>query len=347
MDKIKKIFLGIIIIFLLGYGWYVYQMNRIYELPAREIYIEKGLGVKQISADLAATGFIHNDFLFRIYVWQKDLENKFYAGHYKLPEKISMKNLVNILTGNNSYTPSRQITIIEGWSIPQIAAYLEAEMGFNKEDFYKLVGYPIFSTKNKNGFTPAKDYSSEYTFLKDRPQGFGLEGYLFPDTYKLSLDADVQEVVRKMLDNFDKKFTPAMRADTEKQGKTVFEIVTVASILEKELKTFNEKKIGAGIIYKRLELGVPLQMDSTVNYITGKKTPQVAINDLEIDSPYNTYKYKGLPPGPISNPGIDSLRAALYPTESEYLYFLTDKEGRAHFSKTYTEHLEKKRKYLD
>jgi len=347
MKKIKKIFIFLLVLIIGSYIWYSFQMNKTYQVPSTELFIEKGLGVKQISADLESTGFIHNDFIFRTYVWVHNLENKFFAGHYNLPEKISMKQLVEILTGNNSFAPSRKVTVIEGWSIPQVASYLEEVMGFEKTEFYRLTGFPISSSENQNGKTVSFDFSSEFAFLRDKPVEFGLEGYLFPDTYNFGLEDDPMTVIRKMLNNFDNKFNQKMRDRAEEQGKTIYEIVTVASILERELRTLDEKKIGADIIYKRLALGMPLQMDSTVNYLTGKKASQVGLQDLEIDSPYNTYKYKGLPPGPISNPGLDSLLAALNPIESDYLYFLTDKEGRAHFSKTYAEHLEKKKRYLD
>lgn len=335
------------IFFILLYGWYSFQMNRVYPAPSSELFIEKGLGVKEISLDLKSVGYIHNDFIFRTYVWWHNLENKFYAGHYILPDKISMKILAEILTGNNSYQPSRRITIIEGWSVEDIADYLNTTAGFDKDEFYDYVGYPINHAKNKEGFISSYDFTNRFSFLKDKPANVGLEGYLFPDTYDLALDSDVLSLVEKMLSNFDFKFTPEMRKEATSQQKTIYEVVVVASILEKELKTYDEKKIGAGLIYSRLDMGMPLQMDSTINFISGKNNSQASLVDLQINSLYNTYQNKGLPPGPISNPGLDSLRAALWPQDSDYLYFLTDKNGIAHFSKTYEEHLANKRKYLD
>ena len=147
-----------------------------------------------------------------------------------------------------------------------------------------------------------------------------------------------------MLVNFDKKLTPELRTQIQKQKKTIFEIITMASMIEKEVRSLNDKKIVSGILWKRISIGMPLQLDATINYITDKNDPGVAIKDTKIDSPYNTYKYKGLPKGPISNPGIDSTTAAIYPTQTKYWYYLTD--GTTIFSETLQQHNEAKAKYL-
>lgn len=347
----KNLFKSILITLFLSSSllllWYHYQLNKDYEVPATELFIESGQGVKQISAALTATGYIHNDFIFRIYVWQKKLENKFYAGQYRLPEILSMRQLVNILTGNNSLAPSRRITVLEGWHTSDIAKHLSVIAGISENDFYLLAGYPYNHPDNQAGKSSFAFDISPYPALADKPAAYGLEGYLFPDTYDISLTASVEEIIMKLLNNFEKRLTDQLRAEIKNQGRTIYEVVTIASILERELKTYEEKKLGAGLINNRLAIGMPLQMDSTVNFITGKNLPQVLLSDLEVDSAYNTYKYKGLPPGPISNPGIDSIMAVVYPIENDYFYFLTDKKGVAHFSKTYEEHLAKKRNYLD
>jgi UPF0755 protein len=139
-----------------------------------------------------------------------------------------------------------------------------------------------------------------------------------------------------MLANFGKKLNPELREKIAVQKKTIFDIVTMASLLEKEVITLDDKKIVAGILWKRLEIGMPLQLDATVNYVTGKNDPSVTIKDTTIDSPYNTYKYKGLPKGPISNPGIDSIIATIYPKKTNYWYYLTD--GKTIFSETLQQH---------
>jgi UPF0755 protein len=181
--------------------------------------------------------------------------------------------------------------------------------------------------------------------LADKPADATLEGYLFPDTYEVSTDQTCEQMIDAMLINFGNKLTPELQEKIKGQDKTIFEVVTMASLLEKEVKTLEDKKIVAGILHNRLQMGMPLQLDSTVNYITGKNDPGVLIKDTQIDSPYNTYKYKGLPIGPISNPGMDSISAALEPTETDYLYYLSD--GKTYYAKTLKEHAANRAKYLD
>jgi UPF0755 protein len=175
--------------------------------------------------------------------------------------------------------------------------------------------------------------------------GENLEGYLFPDTYYFPIDVSGEEVVKIMRENFEKKISPYKKG-IEKSGKTIQEIVIMASLIEKEVKTKKEKKLVSGILWKRLKNGIPLQVDATITYITGKKTTKIPLEDLQIDSPYNTYKYKGLPPAPICNPGLESILAALYPEESDYWYYLSTPEGKTLFFKTLEEHNLAKAKYL-
>ena len=176
--------------------------------------------------------------------------------------------------------------------------------------------------------------------------GENLEGFLFPDTYQFPLRVSGEEVVKKMRDNFEKKLTPDLREEIERQGKTIFEIVTLASLIEKEVKTKEDRELVSGILWKRLKNNILLQVDATITYLTGKKTTKIPMEDLQIDSPYNTYKYKGLPLGPICNPGLDSIKAAIYPKNSEYWYYLSTLEGATIFSKTLEEHNTAQAKYL-
>jgi len=176
--------------------------------------------------------------------------------------------------------------------------------------------------------------------------GENLEGFLFPDTYEFPLGVSGEEIVKKMKDNFDKKLTPDLREEIERQKKTIFEIVTMASMIEKEVKTYEDKELVSGILWKRLKNNIPLQVDATLTYITGKKTTKISIEETQIDSPYNTYKYLGLPPGPICNPGIDTIKAAIYPKNSNYWYYLSIPEGKTIFSKTLEEHNAVKARYL-
>ncbi|MGB0757180.1 MAG: endolytic transglycosylase MltG [Patescibacteria group bacterium] len=332
----------------LGFIWYSYEMNKDYTVRQQQVEISPGLGVKQISAELELAGLIHNDFVFRTYVWQKGLEEDFIAGVFDLPETMSQKDLVDILTSHNTIDNSIRITLIEGWSVDEIAETVSETLeGVTLQDVYVEIGFPQTTKNNANGQTYSNPvYEEEYVFLQDRPEGTGYEGYVFPDTYIVKETATVEDVVRKAFDNFDVKFSEEMRRDVVAQGRTIYEVVTIASILEREFQTLEDKKVGAGIIQNRLDIGMALQMDSTVNYVTGKRLPAVTFEDLEVDSPYNTYMYPGLPPGPIASPGLDSLIAAVYPDTTSFLYFLHDPAGNTHFAETFDQHVANKAKYL-
>jgi len=175
--------------------------------------------------------------------------------------------------------------------------------------------------------------------------GTDLEGFLFPDTYQFPLRVSGEEAVKIMRDNFEKKFTP-YRNEVSGAGLTTFEIITMASLIEKEVQTLEDRQIVSGILWKRRNHSIPLQVDATITYITGKRTAKVSIEETKIDSPYNTYKYLGLPFGPICNPGLESIRAAVYPEDSNYWYYLSTPEGETIFNKTLEEHNAAKAKYL-
>ena len=226
------------------------------------------------------------------------------------------------------------LVVPEGWTARQIAGRMD-ELGiFSRNDFMTIVNsgqHPVLT---------------KFDFFKDKPIKAGLEGYLFPDTYRIFKDASAEKVMIKMLENFGRKFTPELREETRRQKKTTSDIVTMASLIEKEVVSDEDRVIVSGILWKRLHMGIPLQVDATIVYITGKKTTKVSLEDIKIDSPYNTYKYRGLPAGPISNPGLSAIRAAIYPKDSPYLYYLSTPDGRTIFSKTLEEHNEAKARYL-
>lgn len=230
----------------------------------------------------------------------------------------------------------RTITIIEGWRMSEIATYLERQQAVTSSDF-------LAAAKISN-------WRERYDFLSDNKIK-SLEGFLYPDTYNIFVGASAQDIIKKLLDEFDRKVTPQMRADLRAQNRSLLDAVILASIIEREISNLpahdSERKIVADIFWKRIKIGMGLQSDATVNYVTGKTSTRPTLKDLAIDSPYNTYKYRGLPPGPINNPSLASLMAVIYPTQNDYLYFLTDENGKAYFAKTYDGHLQNIAKYLD
>jgi len=259
------------------------------------------------------------------------------AGNFILKKNQNIREIVSTLT-TGELAKEEEITIIEGWNIFEIAAYLEEQNLFSAESFVEAA-----STRDTRVIVADKSYD----FISDKPANQGLEGYLFPDTYRIFADATASEIIEKMLDNFGIKFTEQMINDAKDGNMSVFEIVTLASIIEKEVRTNSDRKIAAGIFYDRMNTGVALQSDATVNYVTGKQALQPTLDDTKVDNPYNTYKYAGLPPGPICNPSLAAIMAAIYPEKTENFYFLTKPDGTTVFSKTYEEHLENKRKFLD
>lgn len=230
----------------------------------------------------------------------------------------------------------KNLTIMEGWDLQDIGRYLGKEGICSSQDFLKTVNY-----------LDLQKLSDKFSFLANKPERSSIEGYIFPDTYEITPDnTGIDEFLGKAFSNFDAKFSNDLRQETEKQKKSIFEILTAASLIEKEVKTLEDKKIVSGILWKRIEIGMPLQVDATIAYITGKNSTDISINETKIDSPYNTYKYRGLPVGPICNPGLDSIIAAIYPKKSQYLYYLSAPGGKTIFSKTFTEHQAAKQKYL-
>lgn len=176
--------------------------------------------------------------------------------------------------------------------------------------------------------------------------GKSQEGYLFPDTYLFPLDATAASILDAMRKNFNAKTTPLV-SDIEASGHSIAEIVTMASLVEKEARTEANRSIVAGVLWNRLALGMPLQVDAVFGYIFDRDTYSPSFEDLKVDSPYNTYIHTGLPPGPICNPGVESIQAAINPTKTNYLYYLTGRDGLMHYAKTYAEHQANHRKYLD
>lgn len=249
--------------------------------------------------------------------------------------------------------PEETIQILEGWTSRDISQYFEHLGKWSSAKFLNVAGLPQVDYRERKDLTPLLDWSTEFTFLTDKPKYYGLEGYLFPDTYRIYASSTVSDVIHKMLVNFDEKLTSKMRADIKAQGKTVYSIVTMASIIEKEASLDYQKndnhdaRVISGIFWHRLKIGQALQSDATLSYIFNDNEPSHSGKDLENSSLYNTYKYRGLPPGPICNPGRLAIEAAIYPITSDYNYFLTPKgKDTIIYARTYEEHLKNKYKYL-
>ncbi len=304
------------LVLLTAWQWYVPStmngVTQIYE-------IKPGTGAGQIANELRMRGIVHNTFFFKAYVYLLGRQNRLQAGVYELSSSMPIAEVAGkIMDGDVMKTT---VTVIEGWDINDIEDYLVGNAIYKKGEFRAAL----------TGVDKAK-----YAFLASLPKGVTLEGFLFPDTYFIPYGKDAADFIAMTLQNFDKKVNADLRTQMESQKKSLFQIITMASMVEKEVQTLEDKKIVAGILWKRLAAGMPLQVDATVDYAG-------AVGD----SHYDTYKNAGLPKGPISNPGLDSITAATQPQSSEFWYYLSDPAtGKTIFSKTLAEHNSAVQKYL-
>jgi UPF0755 protein len=305
----------------------------------RLFVVSKGEGTRDIASALADAKLIRSKNYFLFLVWRH--HDTFKAGSFELSPTMSAEEIEKALAGK-PISNEREVTILESWTLDDIADYLEKEGVAAKKDFFAEVGES--AKPLKAGSLP--DWEATYTFLDSKPATASLEGYLFPDTYRIYTDAGAKALIRRMLSNFEDKFSPALRKEAEARGKSIHEIVTMASIIEREVRGEEDRAMVSDLFWKRLAAGHGLEADSTVNYLTGSSKPSVSYLDTKIDNPWNTYKYKGLPPGPIGNPSLSAIIAALRPKANPYWFFLTDKQGNVHYGKTLDEHNANKAKYL-
>lgn len=293
--------------------------------------IKKGQSVSQIAENLKKSWFIHTKLYFYAYVFLTGTAEKLQAGDYMLNKNMGVRDMVVKFATGQVVSNEVEITVIPGWDLEDIGK------NFEKNN--------IFSGKEIKDFF-ARERNFNYNFLFDKPKSAGYEGYLYPDTYRISKDDKLEEIAEKFFDNFDIKFNENLKREVLNQDRTIFEIVTMASLLEKEVRTFEDKQLVAGILWKRIKNKMPLQVDATLGYFLNKTSKELTINDLKIKSPYNTYLNLGLPVGPIANPSVESIKAAIYPKSSLFWYYLSTEKGESVFSKTFEEHKKAKAKYL-
>ncbi len=321
-------------------GWQTVQKNG---APETNLSIAKGSSLSEISSELKAQDLISSELIFKAWAMISGSAGKLQAGDYHLPGNLSLTQLIGKLKNGEGASTDDEVKVLEGWTLNDIAKTFEAR-GITPEDFFALAGKPpTIATHTK---AAPSIWSTQFPFLGDKPSGAPLEGYLFPDTYRLHKDATAEDVITKMLNNFNSKASAKVTEAAKESGRSAYDILKVASIVEAEVPHKDDRPIIAGIIWKRLSIGMGLQVDSSVNYVTSGGHASLTLDDLKIDSPYNTYKYRGLPPTPIGNPGLNAIEAAISPKESPYLYWLSAKDGTTIFSKTLDEHNAARAKYL-
>ncbi len=324
------IFVAIIIGSFFYFRYQAYHSHGSYQ-SVRMFKIEKGEGNGAVSGKLKEAGLISGKIYFYYYMRTNGLINKILPGDYELSGKMTIPEIANTITQEQN--KFLKVTFPEGWDSRKMAERLAAN-GFSGQEFLNIVKNPTW------------DLTKNYSFFSMLPKNTSLEGYLFPDTYFFSQKLSTEEVVKKILSNFDNKLAPEMKEEIKKQGKSLEDVVTMASIIEREVQSDGDKKIVSGIFWNRVKNGQPLQSCATIAYILGENKKQYSFEDTRIESPYNTYLNKGLPPGPISNPGIASIEAAINPENTAFNYFLSDPDtGKTVFSKTIDEHNANKVKF--
>jgi len=299
--------------------------------------ITKGENLRSIANRLRNEKYIFSSILFQVYVKTKGLEKNIKAGDYQFISPLTITNITEIITNGKLTKNNNSFLILEGETMLEIEENLK-EKG--------LID-PSSSLKDwKIGDFLEKRYLDIFS---EFPSDTSLEGYLFPDSYHLPQGLEEKEILSMFIDNFVSKTENDLFFDIKEQKRSFYEILTMASLLEKEVREETDKRMVADIIWRRLDTNFLLQIDATICYAKFQSFKKCTlIRELfELNSPYNTYLYKGLPPTPINNPGIGSMQAALNPLANDYWYYMTDrKTGKTIFSETFEEHLESRGKYL-
>ncbi|MDI6693306.1 MAG: endolytic transglycosylase MltG [Anaerosomatales bacterium] len=288
------------------------------------VTVPEGSGTADIARILAQAGVVENAQMFRLRARLDGVDGTLKPGTYELATRMPYDELVKRLVAGPPVAYV-DVTIPEGFTVDQIAARLEEKAGVPADEFLALA---------KKG---AERYAAERPYLRDVKNG-SLEGYLFPKTYRLTEGMTADDVVRAMLDQFDTEIAQVDLSYAASKNLTLHDVVIIASMVEREARLDRERPLVSSVIYNRLRKGMKLEIDATIEYILPGNRPRLLNKHLKIDSPYNTYLYPGLPIGPISNPGLASLKAAAQPADTSYLYYvLTSKDGSHTFCTTYEE----------
>jgi len=308
-------------------AWIAYSLFGDRSRPAATtgVVVARGSTFADIASQLQSAGVIASAELFRLYAKAGHADTQARAGEFRFtPHQTPAEILRQLQTGGAQI--AKWVTIPEGFTAKQIAAQLQSE-----------------------GFGDAATYENAFMHDTIAIDGFrtkNMEGYLFPDTYLMPLDASPPSVEAIMSSQFRKELPPDTARKARARGLTVLQIITLASLIEREAKADDERPLMAGVYYNRLRLGMPLEVDATIEYALPQHETVITYSDLRLDSPYNTYLHQGLPPTPIANPGRPSLIAALNPRPSDYLYYVYKGHGHHAFAKTLAEQNANIAKYL-
>lgn len=300
--------------------------------------VTQGEGQSQIAQNLVDEGLIRNKHAFIIYIQTEDIYSSLQAGTYELSPSMSAQEIVRAISLGETISEEIQITLPEGLTIKDMDALFVENKLFKEGEFEKAANISYEKAYDIYGYR----FLDKLDDIDDQDT---LEGFLFPDTYRFYRDSSTEDVIGKMLETFEEKMNDNFNGITNKDD--FLDIITIASILQAEVQTDIDMRQVSGIIQNRLENNIALEMDSTVRYVTGSRSSVDIASDIDNNnSPYNTYKHRELPPTPISNTGIQAINAALNPNNHNYLYFITNSNGKAIYAKTKSEHQKNINKYL-
>ena len=327
--------MGVVLVLLVGgfgfLSWLTWAKEP-YSLTGKseKVTITPGTTVDQLALELQSRHLIRSAWLFRFLARSREANYKLYAGDYQLAPVMTSDEIINYLLKGPELTNNNRVTIPEGYSNEQIITLLVQKGIGSKEEFTKVM----------------IDDAFPYPFLKDAPKGIHrLEGYLFPNTYFIDIKTSPHAVIDLFIQQFAKELTPEVQKQLVSMKLTVPQWVTLGSLIEKEAAKESDRPLIASVLMNRLKINQPLQVDATIQFLLGTPKPKLYNKDLQIPSLYNTYLHRGLPLGPIANPGNASLQAVLHPAQTDFLYYVAKKDGYHAFAKTYAEHLKNVKLY--
>ena len=308
---------------ILVFGWYSDQLKSVAPGDGKSVTVrvKPGMTTGDIAGILWDRGLIRDKNAFLVAAKRAGLDTSLQAGEYELSRNMDVRRMIEVMAKGE--TVFSQFTVPEGYTVEQIAVLLEEKGMARRDRFLTLArGYAPFDREPSR---PDVKYRAE--------------GFLFPDTYRISKGAGEEEILQTMAREFQRRFTPELREKADNIGLSAYEVVVLASLIEREAQVAKERPMVARVFLNRLQLGMPLQSCATIQYILGYPKEELTIADTQLPSPYNTYIHPGLPPGPVASPGAASIQAALNPAEGEWLYFVVDgKTGGHRFSRTLAEH---------
>lgn len=309
------------------------------------VVITEGTSFSTVQQSLIDKGILPagDGWLLKWYAKSKGLDKNLAPGESEVVIGASVSKIAQAIV--HQPRAVKKLTFIEGWNLHDVKKYLEEQGVRDADDLFDYTGVPARDYRKDRG-QPTKFLTGDFKTLKQKPWYVSMEGYLFPDTYEVYEDATVEDVLKKMLTRMDFFIDKGAKELFQFNDMNVHEALTMASIVEREVRGFEDRRKVTDILIRRRAINWALQVDSTVNYITGSDSPSVSLKDTKIDSFYNTYKYPGLPLGPIAMPSRETLGAVGNPAGNTDNYFLTDKEGNVHYAETLSQHNENVRKYL-